>query len=162
MLLYKSFVASNFHYCPLSWMFCGKKNSDKLEKIQERALRFVYSDFKSDYNVLLSRDNMLSLARYRLYFMAIEMYKCANHLNPEYLNDLFEFNKTPYDMRDPNRIKQPKFSTVRYGYKSFTYYGAKLWNAIPGNIKTVGELSIFKAQIKPWCLSSECDDLIVY
>ena len=94
--------------------------------------------------------------------MTIEMYKCANHLNPKYLNDLFEFNKTSYDMRDSNRLKQHKFSTVRYGYKSFTYYGAKPWNAIPGNIKTVGELSIFKAQIKPWCLSSECDDLIVY
>ena len=63
MLLYKSFVASKFHYCPLSWMFCGKKNSEKLEKIQERALRFVYSDFKSDYSTLLRRDNMLSLAR---------------------------------------------------------------------------------------------------
>ena len=40
--IYKSFISSNFSYCPVSWMFCGKRNSDKLEKLQERALRFVF------------------------------------------------------------------------------------------------------------------------
>ena len=32
MLLYTSFIASNFHYGPLSGMFCGQKNSDKLKR----------------------------------------------------------------------------------------------------------------------------------
>ena len=45
--IYKSFISSNFSYCPVSWMFCGKRNSDKLEKLQERALRFVFSDYAS-------------------------------------------------------------------------------------------------------------------
>ena len=40
--MYKSFISSNFSYCPVSWMFCGKRNSDKLEELQERALRFVF------------------------------------------------------------------------------------------------------------------------
>ena len=37
ILVYKSFISSNFNYCPVSWIFCGKKNSLKLEKLQERA-----------------------------------------------------------------------------------------------------------------------------
>ena len=45
--MYKSFISSNFSYCPVSWMFCGKQNSDKLDKLQERALRFVFSDYTS-------------------------------------------------------------------------------------------------------------------
>ena len=40
--MYKSFISPNFSYCPVSGMFCGKRNSDKLEKLQERALRFVF------------------------------------------------------------------------------------------------------------------------
>ena len=40
--MYKSFISYNFSYCPVSWMFCGKRNSDKLEKLQERALRFCF------------------------------------------------------------------------------------------------------------------------
>ena len=35
---------SNFNYCPLVWHFCGEGNTKKLEKIQERALRFIYND----------------------------------------------------------------------------------------------------------------------
>ena len=41
ILVYKSFISSNFTYCPVTWMFCGRKNILKLEKLQERALRFV-------------------------------------------------------------------------------------------------------------------------
>ena len=44
ILIYKSFISSNFSYCPVTWMFCGRKNVMKLEKLQERALRFVFND----------------------------------------------------------------------------------------------------------------------
>ena len=40
--VYYSFFMSNFNYCPLIWHFCGeKKIQKKIEKIQERALRFI-------------------------------------------------------------------------------------------------------------------------
>ena len=47
--IYYSFIMSNFNYCPLTWHFCGKVNTKKIEKIQERALRFIYSDYTSTY-----------------------------------------------------------------------------------------------------------------
>ena len=47
ILVYKSFISSNFNYCPVSWMFCGKSNLNKLGKLQERALRFVFHDATS-------------------------------------------------------------------------------------------------------------------
>ena len=30
IMVYKSFISSNFNYCPVAWMFCGKKNLVKL------------------------------------------------------------------------------------------------------------------------------------
>ena len=162
MLLYKSFIASNFHYCPVAWIFCGKRNSDKLEKIQERALRFVYSDYSSEYTDLLKRGNLLSLATYRIRFLAIEMYKCMNNLNPQYLNNVFEINTTPYAMRDSIRLKLPKYDTVRFGHNSFRYYGSKIWNAIPTDIKGSETLLIFKKRITQWCLSGDCDKFVIY
>ena len=162
MLLYRSFISSNFSYCPVSWIFCGKRNSTKLEKLQERALRFVFSDCNSSYDELLKRGNMLSLCVYRLRFLAIEMYKCVNNHNPSYLNDLFEQKVTPYNMRDDYRLKQYKFCTVKYGYKSFKYYGAKLWNALPPDVKCSDNLNIFKRKITEWCHSSSCNDLIIF
>ena len=49
LTIFHTFILSNFNNCPLAWHFCSKSNSKKLEKIQERALRFVYDDFKLTY-----------------------------------------------------------------------------------------------------------------
>ena len=48
LTIFHTFILSNFNYCPLAWHFCSESNSKKLEKNQERALRFVYDDFKSN------------------------------------------------------------------------------------------------------------------
>jgi hypothetical protein len=37
----------------LAWHICSKANTIKLEKIQERALRFIYEDYNSTYEELL-------------------------------------------------------------------------------------------------------------
>jgi hypothetical protein len=42
LTIYYSFIMSNFNYCPLVWHFCGEVNTKKVEKIQERALKFIY------------------------------------------------------------------------------------------------------------------------
>ena len=60
VLIYKSFVLSNFSYSPITWIFCGKGNSTKLEKLQERALRFVYRDTTSTYEEILKRGDFFT------------------------------------------------------------------------------------------------------
>ncbi len=75
MDIYRAFILSNFNYCPLVWHFCSIENTRKLEKIQERALRFVYNDFTSTYSELLSRGDFDMLYLKRLKFMAVEVYK---------------------------------------------------------------------------------------
>jgi hypothetical protein len=45
----------------LAWHFCTDKNSKKLEKVQERALRFVYDDYTSSYINLLEKALVPSL-----------------------------------------------------------------------------------------------------
>ena len=55
MVLYKSFIISNFNYCPVVWLFTSKSSLSKLENVQKRALRSVLNDYESDYNDLLTR-----------------------------------------------------------------------------------------------------------
>ena len=43
------------------WRFCGATNTKKLERIQFRALRFVFLDFESDYDTLLDRAGLPTL-----------------------------------------------------------------------------------------------------
>ena len=63
------------------------------------------------------------------------MYKCVHGLNLPYLNELFVRKNTRYNLRDNNRLQQPEFQTIRYGFKSFLYYGSKLWNFLPSEVK---------------------------
>ena len=162
MNIYKSFIHSNFSYCPLTWMFCGKKNIQKLEKLQERGLRFVFSDHTSTYEALLLKANLLSLSMNRLKLLGIEVYKCVNKLNPEYLNSMFKQRTISYDFRDPLKLELSKFRTTSFGYKSFSYYGAKLWNSLPTEIKNVDSLSKFKENISRWCHSADAQSFVIF
>ena len=48
--VYKRFIQSNFSHCPLAWIFMWKENSNKLEKLQERALRIFWWLFNELWN----------------------------------------------------------------------------------------------------------------
>ena len=75
LTIYNSYIMSNFNYCPVVWHFCGESNTKKMEKIQERALRFIYEDFNSDYDTFLLMSGLPSLKIRRLRMMAISIFK---------------------------------------------------------------------------------------
>ena len=89
MVIYKSFIISNFNYCPVVWLFTSKSSLSKLENIQKRALKFVLNDYESDYNDLLTKANVPGIKIMTLRKLAIEVYKSVTKINPEYLNKLF-------------------------------------------------------------------------
>jgi hypothetical protein len=95
LTIYYSFILSNFNYCPLVWHFCGEGNTKKLEKIQERAIRFIYNDSDSSYENLLEKSQLPSLRLRRLRSMAIEAFKIINKQTPVYLHDLVTIKKIP-------------------------------------------------------------------
>ena len=53
-ILVNSFIISNFNYCPLVWYFSTAKQLQKIEKVQERVLRFLHDDYVSDYLKLVA------------------------------------------------------------------------------------------------------------
>jgi hypothetical protein len=69
---------SNFSYCPLTWHFCGEQNTKKIEKIQERALRFTYDDFQNSYEFLLEKSKFPFFKTRRMRTIALETYKIIN------------------------------------------------------------------------------------
>ena len=88
-IIYNSFVASNFNYCPLVWHFCGQVNNNKLEKLQERSLRIIHNDYEASFETLLKCSKQESLLTKRLKIMILEVFKTVNRLNPSCLHDLF-------------------------------------------------------------------------
>ena len=46
-IIMKSFIESQFGYCPLIWMFHSRGLNNKINRIHERALRIRYNDKSS-------------------------------------------------------------------------------------------------------------------
>ena len=49
-MLLKAFIESQFSYCPLIWMFHSRTLNNKISRLQEKALRTSYSDFKAKFD----------------------------------------------------------------------------------------------------------------
>ena len=47
-------------------------------------------------------------------------------------------------------VEQPLVRTVTYGIKSLRYFGAKLWNNLPADLKSACSLADFKEILKTW------------
>ena len=82
LTIYYSFVMSNFSYCPLVWHFCSDTNTAKIEKLQERALRFIYNDKVSSYEKLLEKSLLPSLKVRGLRTIALKTFKIINKQSP--------------------------------------------------------------------------------
>ena len=138
-LIFNSFIMSNFNYCPLVWHFCGKGNNNKLEQIQERSLRTLLSDTRSDYESLLDTFSTIPLLTSRLKYMTLEAVRSVRQENAACLHDMFHVNQVPYEMRW-NKIIQPKMKTTTHGLRFFSYLGAKLLNDLLKEIPDVCDL----------------------
>ena len=57
----QSFILAHFNYCPLVWYFTSAKQINKIEKIQERALRCISDDYDSNYQQLLENNKFVSM-----------------------------------------------------------------------------------------------------
>ena len=89
-IILKTFIESQFNYCPLVWMFCSKKMDNKINRIHERALRLVYRDYKSSFKDLLIKDNSIPFHYRNIHQVAIEMFKTIHDLSPPFMKEIFE------------------------------------------------------------------------
>ncbi len=150
LLVFKSFILSHFNYCSIIWHFCSEANTQKMEKIQERALRFVYNDETSSYCILLEKASLTSLHLTRLRRIACEVFKIINKISPSYNHTLFEPNDNRYSTRGSSNVRVPYVRTTKHGKHSLKYFGSYIWNCLPDNIKSVADFNTFKSLINTW------------
>ena len=152
-VLIQSFVYSNFNYCPLVWNFASAKTLQKVEKIQERALSFLYNDLTSSYDAFLVKSGRCYMHISRLRSLCIEIYKTMKDLNPTFMKDLFEFKSSTNPTRsqgNPYDLLHHRPNQVTYGSNSLRTLAPKVWNSLPNEIKSADNFAAFKRLIKEW------------
>ncbi len=93
LTIFIAFIVSNFLYCTVVWHMCSKSDTKKVEKVQERALCFIYRKFESDYKSLLNLAEHSTLYVDWLITIVTKVYKTINGMSPEFVQDLFSCYK---------------------------------------------------------------------
>ena len=92
----KAFLASEFGYCPLVWMFHSRKLNSRINTLHERALRIVYQDYVSSFTELLEKDKSTTIHNRNIQLLATELFKVKNGLSPAFMNEVFVENAQHY------------------------------------------------------------------
>jgi len=117
--IYRSFIIPHFDYCAQTWHFCVKASAEKLEKVNEGAVRFVFRDKRTPYEERLRVLGRRTLLEQRLQKILCTVYKLVNHdTNPESLSELISPRETKYALREKDILIMPKVNTTRFGLNS--------------------------------------------
>ena len=119
-ILMKSFIVSQFNYCPIIWMYCQRRSNNLINRIHERALRIAYNDYTSTFNTLLDKNGSLMTHQKNTHAVALEIFKTRNNLNPTFMKNIFCPIQHNYKTRNQS-IAYPISRTVTYGLESFGY-----------------------------------------
>ena len=170
-ILMNAFFNSQFSHCPLVWMSHSRSINTKIDNLHFRSLRMIYNDANASFQELLFRDKSVTIHQRNLQFLAIEMFKVARGMSPDFMNEVFPLNHNLNTDNISARTRlHPQFYNpscprkVLSGLGALRTLGPKIWNLIPDSIRKSPTLSIFKCSIKKWkphkCPCRLCKDFI--
>ena len=147
----KAFIAFEFGYCPLVWIFYSRKLNIRVHKLHEKALRIVYEDYASSFTELLDKDNLTTVHNRNIQLLATELFKVKNGLLPPFMNKIFVENTQHYhDLRKSTEFKRNNVKMVYNRTKNLTFLGPRIWKTVPDYVKKSNTFEEFKVKIKLW------------
>ena len=151
LILMNVFFKAQFNYFPAVWMIHNCSLNNKINRLHERCLRIIYSDKHSDFEERFIKDHSVSIRHNNIQTLPIEMYKVANGMSPEIMNDIFKLKEhTHYYLRHASQFVVDPIHSVFNGSESALYLGPKIWEQIPFEIKNINSLVGFKKEIRKW------------
>ena len=157
-MLCMSLIQPHLDYCCSSW-YEGLTASlkSKLNVMQRKMLRFVYG-FDNRHHV--GHSELLSLSWLSIpdrvnYFKLIHLFKVKHGLGPRYLRSNIASVSDTHSYRTRGSVSNFHMSKALSNCpSSFAYSCVRLWNSLPGRIKSIGSLSVFKTELRKLLLSS--------
>ena len=145
--IYRAFIMPHFTYCSSVWHSFLKEDSDRLERLHERALRYMFNDFCKGNDSLCSKIGY-SLSCRRRPEMLLIFFKALKNRMPQYIQSSFNFRENIKNLQGKNKLVLLVAKTTTCGLKSTCYIAAKAWNALPNNLRSVAEFARFRNELR--------------
>ena len=149
--LFNALIRPYLDYCSVVWQECSKVQQGKLEQIQNYGMRQILSmPPRTPSELLRGILEWDQLAKCRMMLRLQLMHRCMHVLVPGYLCSCFQLNSSL-----PNYARTRGWNNIHlhcpntnWYKKLFEYTGAKDWNSLPSDLKSVTSKSTFKTYVK--------------
>ena len=100
-------------------MFHSRQLNNRINKIQERALRLVHKDNKLTFDDLLKLDNSVTIHQRNIQILVTEIFKVKNSSAPEIMTGVFEIKEPHYNFRsEASHIKRENVKSTHCNIQS--------------------------------------------
>ena len=147
-MLVHSVITSKLDYCNSLFINISKSNIFKLQKVQNAAARLIVRGRKRGSMTEVLRQLHWLRVESRIMFKIILMvFKCIYGQCSSNLVDLIQYKPHQCRPQDHLLLVTRRVKT-KYGKRTFSYVGPKLWNALPLQIRLEENIDSFKKQVK--------------
>ena len=109
--LYRALILPYFNYCNQVLHHCRKRNTAKIEKVNERALRYIFRDKSASYQDLLERIRLPTLKTRRIQDMLLTINNSISDKAPPAIRDLITLRSSKYNLRHDYILSLLKIDT---------------------------------------------------
>ena len=149
-MIYKQTVLPLLDYGCVIWIDCGKGNAERLERLQNQAMRIILQTSRKTCTqkmraklVLLSLYNRRRFVRLQYVFRIINNVNCPKQL----IGYLVKRSRRHCrSLRDSTLLDLPQVKT-KCGQTSFKFSAARDWNSLPKDIRDQKSLVHFKRKL---------------
>ena len=153
-LLCESLVLSRFNYCDSVYLNIDQYLQNKIQKIQNMCLRFIFDIKRSDscnYKELRDKLGWLTMKERRELHCLTMMHKILNGNAPNYLSDMYTLQNEIHNVNtrgsSNNQVWVDKGIKSKVHRNSFRFYAPTQYNKLPENIKNCKSVTSFKTKL---------------
>ena len=151
-----SLVVSCLDYCNVLYYGVSGRLYHQLQLIQNACAKAITGKYKHDHlGDTLNELHWLNIRKRVLFKIALLAYKAINGYAPDYLQNLFSYSHHGHSLK----LLVPDYKLERYGRRSFSYTGPRLFNALPLHLTSSPTTASFKSSLKTFLFGLNDSDL---
>ena len=154
-VIVNSLVVSCLDYC--NGLFYGicEKLLMQLQLVQNAAAKAITGKYKHDHLCNdLKELHWLDVRKRIIFKIGLLAYKSVNGQAPVYLQQLFQYCHHGHTLQ----LMVPQVNS-KYGQRSFSVVGPRLFNKLPTSVKSTSNVDIFKTKLKTYLFNLSREDI---